>query len=489
MKKNMYKKTHLSKKAVIAIGAFTTGIVGIGILQLSGIENPFAPSSIPAAGAKQPYTTASFTDAFKADTINTEKWQSFANGSTVSQTTTNLLKIAVQAGSNNNKAKNGGLVFKPVIGADKDFVIVTEVYEPKVTGEGLGVAGVRFAASKDVDNESSSLFWQKGAGVNKLVLLVKDPNENPTASVRERASVAVPNNTNRLALRLARIGNKYTAQYKVGGNNPDVAWQIIGAEDNPGLGSEGQVRLYASNLNSGNKTPEVMVRFDTTIVRWDDGSKPEANVKRFVDNFADGSINTEKWMSRVSSGAYARETKYNNLNLGVASGLASKRPAVHRTAKLVLNEDIAESKDFTARVQIYKPKVVGKGLGKTSLGFASNGKDNDETASITWAVDSSNTSTLVFAVNGADGKPAEEKQRVAYANDKVTLIMKRIGNTYTVSYIPGINDPDKDGETLGSITNNSAAKGKIALWTSNNNLGDLAPKVVTRIDQFSLMWK
>lgn len=458
----------LSVATLLIIGVTTLIISG----NFSGIVTPFAPLLKPFAALVQPKLTEGFTDAFKADTINEDKWTIGKLGDVViTQTAANNLRMDVPAGSQDNKAKRASLTFKELLEDKGDFRIIAVVYRPVVTGEGTGITGLQFASAGAGDDEGAVVQWLVNGSTSKVTFVVRGPDGTRLESEQEDlvSTVAV--------FRLDRVNRQYRAYYKVGNElSADTGWKELGVRGNPTLGNEGRVILFTNNGGRAEKFPKVAGRFDQTNIRWEGAPATQIG---FSDAFANGNIGN-KWLIGKTDGAQIYEHVKDNLIMSLPSGALGNNP---RRATITRNDPIVpEGKDFVFNASVFKPNVVGEGTGHVALRFVSAGNVDDEGAAVRWVV-GDGASRLVLIVRNPDGSLAEGASLALDAKvNKLTLRLVRSGNKYSAFY--RIGDLDADFVSIGAKESSVfGAKGKVGLAVSNQGAAGKYPRVVARIDQ------
>lgn len=469
-----FSKSEKSSPVTLIATFVVLFILAVSALVLSGnfasIVTPFAPLLKPFASSNQPKLTEHFTDAFKADAINTEKWTVNKSGdASITQTAANNLRIDIPAGSVNGKAKGAGLTFKEKFKEYGDFRVVAVVYRPVVTGEGVGMTGIRFASSGSADDEGAVIRWQVKGTTSKVVFVVTAADGTRLESQADD----LPSNI--AVLRLERINKKYRAYYKTGRDTSgDVPWKELGQEQNSTLGNEGRVILFTNNAGADSKFPKVVGRFDTVNIGWEGEPK---NTITFSDAFANGVL-AKQWVAKGSAGAVARETKADNLNLTVPAGAVGGKPGYMRVTRK--SPTVGSDKDFSFTAVMFKPTVTGEGRGAAGLSFNSATSVDDEAAQIRWVVEGA-TSKLVFTVRNPDGTLAERAE-ASVTQNKLTLRLVRKDDKYTAWYRTG--DSDTDFVQIGHEENAVfGANGFVGLFANNLGVGGKYPRVTGRFDQ------
>ncbi len=451
-------------------------ILAVSALVLSGnfasIATPFAPLLKPFASSNQPKITEHFTDAFKTDTINTEKWIVNKSGNTqVVQTAANNLRIDIPEGSVDGKAKGGNLTFKEKFKENGDFRVVAVLYRPVVTGEGVGATGIRFASAGSADDEGAVIRWQVKGATSKVVFAVT------AADGTKLESQADDLPTNIAVLRLERINKKYRAYYKVGRDvSGDVAWKQLGQEQHSTLGNEGRVILFTHNTGGDAKFPKVVGRFDTVNIGWE--GEPATDI-RFSDAFANGVLG-KQWRVKGTTGATARETQADNLVFTVPAGAVSGKPGYMRATRK--SPTVGSDKDFAFQTVMFKPTITGEGRGAAGISFNSATSVDDEAAQVKWVVEGT-MSKLVFVVRNPDGTLAERAE-ASVTQNKLTVRLARRNDKYTASYRVG--DSDSDFVRIGNEESAVfGANGFVGLFANNLGVGGKYPRVTARFDSVS----
>ncbi len=450
-------------------------ILAVSALVISGnfekIVTPFAPLIKPQASSNQPELTQVFSDAFKADAINTEKWAEGKIGTvTLRQTTANNLRMEIPQGSESGKAKQAYLMFKESFDDKGDFRIVSVLYPPTVTGEGTGVSGFRFASAGSGDDEGAVLKWVVNTIGTTTTRKVQFAVSGPDGKVlfKNEADFSSPVGM----LRLDRVNKTYRAFYKAGrDSSADTAWTSLGEFKHSTLGNGGKLSLYTKN--QGNKYPKVAGRFDEARIRWQ--GDPSTRTE-FTDSFANQVLG-KNWKTVVTAGATIRETKYEDLNIIVATGSAEGKV---RSARLIRKDPVVkEGKDFVMTTKMSKPIVTGEGKGAAGIAFRSFTEIDKEVAQVRWEV-SGTTSQVIFLVKMPDGSLAEKAAKDVTAS-RLTLALRRTGDKYVAQYRTGDNDTDWIS-VASSEKVEFGANGSLGLFV--NNLGEETkyPKVSARFD-------
>lgn len=222
----------------------------------------------------------------------------------------------------------------------------------------------------------------------------------------------------------------------------------------------------------------------TTITKTKASRANPRVTESFTDAFKDGVINEEKWVTSKSTGVVVTETQADNLRFDIPAGAIDNKA---RSGSLTMKELLKGDGDFRATAVVYRPLVTGDGTGITGIRFSSKGADDDEAAIVRWQVNGT-SSKAVFLVNGADGTRMLTQQ-VDVPGNIAILRLDRINKKYRAFYKVG---RDMSGDTswvsLGSEMNATLGnEGRVSVFTSNT--GDKFPKVVGRMDQFSLGWE
>ncbi len=484
----------LSKKSGVNVSLIVTLLVltfiGASALVLSGnfanVQNPLAPLFKPQASALKPKVTEGFSDAFKSGTINLDKWIVNKTGdASVVETPTDNLRITVPAGAQNNAAKGGNIVFKQVITDNGDFRAIAVLRRPLVTGDGTGVAGIRFNSTGDKNDEGAVVRWvitkttngTKTTTTSKASFFVT----NYKGQVIESEQVDLPTPTT--VFQLVRVNKTYRAYYKLGADvSADLDWKPLGTEQNGKLGQDGNLLFFAHNAGVNDKFPKVVAAFDQVSIGWE--GKP-ATTMGFSDAFANGNVGTV-WKPILSTGATVVENAKDNLQIVIPTGAVNGKPG--RASLVRMNPTIAEDKNFAFNAAIFKP-VVGTGIGAAGITFQSTGNQDAEAASIQWVVNGSQ-SHLLFSVHSPDPKNHTLLERATVDLNtfpakptRLTLRLARSGNKYTAWYRTG--DADTDWVNIGQEENNVlGGDGKLAIFASNVGASSpkLYPRVIARFD-------
>lgn len=473
----MAKKPSAGKLNILSVVSFVTlMVILVTVFVLSGSFSTLI-TTITKSKASQanPKITESFVDAFKDGVINPEKWTVVkSEGVTISETAADNLRFDIPAGGINNKARGGSLTFKELFKDNGDFRVMAVAYRPIVTGEGVGMTGIRFSSKGADDDEAATVRWQVNGTKSTAVFVVNgaDGTRLETEQVNVAGNIAI--------LRLDRINKKYRAFYKLGNDlSGDSNWIPLGNETNATLGNEGRVSLFTNNTGSGGKFPKVVGRMDQVHIGWE--GDPSSRTS-FSDAFSDGAMG-KYWKVYKTDGAQVYENKNDNLIMSLASGGINKKP---RYARLVRTSPvIPENKDFALNTTLYKPVVVGEGSGLAALGFVSAGNVDDEASNLRWVVSGNTVSKLVFVVRAPDGSLAETASVNLDAKvKKLTLRLVRTGNKYAAFYRTGDNDTDfiRVGADASS---NFGAAGHVMLMVNNIGANDKFPRVVGRFDGVS----
>lgn len=474
MAKSYQSDTKKNGSVVLSLGAVM--VLAISALVISGnfekIITPFAPIIKPKASSNQPTLTQMFSDVFKADAINAEKWGTWKNGdASIKQTAANNLRMDIPQGSVEDKAKQASLVYKVALEDKKDFRIASTLYPPTVTGEGTGVSGFRFSSTGTGDDEGAVLKWTVATvgttTTRKVQFVVRGPDGK--VMFQKEADFASPVGM----LRLDRVSDTYRAFYKAGRDiTSDTAWTALGEFKHETLGNGGKLTLFTAN--QAKAYPKVAGRFDEVRIRW---QGEESGNMEFADAFSAGAISA-KWQTWNTTGATVKETKYDNLLIGIPTGAVDNKPG---SVRFVRKEPVVgEGKDFIMTTTLYKPTVTGDGTGASGLVFRSFTEVDKEVAMIRWEVTNTPTSKLVFLVKNPDGT-LSQKASVDVTANKLTLRLSRKGDKYTAHYRVG--DSDKDLVKIGKDESvEFGADGSLGLFASNVGNDTKFPKVAARFD-------
>lgn len=471
-----------SKKSNVSTVVWVTTliIVLVSVFVLSGNFSKLMTTIVKTkASLSNPKLTRSFGDAFKTDVLSTDAWTPHAvEGATIVQTTSDNLRITVPSGSSNNKAKSANIAYKEIIGKNGDFRVIAVLYRPIVTGEGMGVSGIRFASKGTDNDEGATIQWRVSGANSSVTFTVRGVDGQKLESQQDSLA------TNIAVLRIDRVNKKYRAFYKVGNDlTGDTNWKRLGGEFDSTLGSEGYVSLFTSNVGAGDKFPKVMGRFDQVNIAWEDASVAQSQIK-FADAFANGNVG-KLWKVGGSDGAQIYENPSDNLIMPVLAGASGTKPrysVLNRTEPLV-----GQGKNFVIQASVFKPTIVltDVGIGQAGVRFISTNEADDEGASVRWVVGKQtvnnavkNVSKLIFSVRGADAQSVD----IPAAINKLTIRLTREGTAYKAWYRTG--DADTDFVMIGHEQNgNFDATGKIGLAVSNVGFGGKFPRVVGRFDQ------
>lgn len=412
-------------------------------------------------------------DNFKSEKIDTSKWSIFKNGNVgVKQNTTNNLVITVPSGSVDGKtAKIGSLNSKQKLTAGDNFSIVTTVYRPTVTGDGIGASGIRFTSEGNKNDEGATISW-----------LVNSKKEGKVyfyviGSNGKRIETKVANlNSNQAVFKLDRANNTYIAYYKSGNDTSnDTDWVSLGKIEDASLGGAGYISLFANNSGASSQYPSVHSRFDSVSIRWESGA---STLNTFADSFSNGVVESE-WKKRTSTGATVDENSNNNLVLSIPAGAVSGKAGNIYLKRL--SPRIPDNKDFSLNTIMYKPVVSGSGLTASGLSFASSDDESKEAVKLMWHVGGS-TNKLTFAVRNNKGVMVETASVKVKPNvNQLTLRLVRRGDKYSAWYRVG--DADSDFIKIGSDRDLVfGTNGNVGLFTTN--LGSLLryPAVSVRFD-------
>lgn len=425
------------------------------------------------ASQVNPKITESFSDAFKDGKINDAKWAvTKSSGVTIAETALDNLRTTIPSGATNNKARSGSLTFKELLKGNGDFRAIVVLYRPTVTGDGMGVSGIKFSSKGVDDDEAASVQWRVN-GANSTALFYVNGADG-TRLETEQKNVA----GNIAMLRLDRVNKKYRAYFKLGKDaTGDTDWIALGEEVNATLGNEGWVSVFTNNAGSGDNFPKVIGRMDSFHIGWE--GDPATRIT-FSDAFANGVLG-KNWNIHKSSGVQVSENTNDNLIMSLASGSVDGKP---RYARIVRTMPVVpEHKDFAFAATFLKPSVVGEGSGYSGLGFVSTGNVDDEGASVRWIVSGSTVSRVVFTVRAPDGTLSEKASVNLASNvNKLTLRLARNGDRYSAHYRTG--DSDTDLLRIGSDeSSNFGAAGRVMLEANNIGAGNKFPRVVGRVDQ------
>lgn len=467
-----------NKTSRLSVVVFTVSLVFIfaSLLIISGaLPNIVTTITQSSASRGVPKVTERFTDNFKTDTVNEQKWSTHARGNgRIMQTASNNLRMDIPQGNHENKPKITVLTFKELIKETGDFRLIAVVYRPVVDGEGAGIAGLRFNSKGGDDDEGATIRWIVN-GDNSIVHFVVNGTDG-TKLESERMKL----DSNIALLRLDRINRQYQAYFKPGRDlSADTGWTKLGQEWNRSLGADGRVSLFTQN--TGDKFPKVTGRFDSAHIGWE--GEPSANdTATFSDAFANGNLGV-RWKELTTKGAQIYENDRDNLIMSLASGQADGK---RRSAVLYrLQPNVLADKDFRFHAQIFKPTVVGEGKGEAGLRFSSAGNVNDEGASVRWIADAGNLSRLSLMVRNPDGTIAEKAG--VNMDPKVKKLTVRLVRTGTNDYRGWyrIGDGDGDFVLIGSYktSDNFGANGKVQLYVTNRGDGGKFPRVVARFDR------
>lgn len=469
MKKNTVTPITLIAIIVLAGGAM--------FLLNNKISNTSTEITKSQASMAVPKLTETYTDNFKTDTINEDKWSVNKSADvTVLQTTGNNLRINIPEGNQAGKPKTGSVLFKERLKDNADFRAIAVLYRPIVTGNGGAVEGLRYSSKGGLNDEGAVIRWIVNGASSKVSFSVAAAD----GTVIERKSADLPSNI--AIFRLERVNKSYRASYKLGNDlTSDTGWTVLGEETNASLGADGYISIAAHNGAVKNQFPKVIARFDTARISWEGKPKQPSDRLSFSDAFSDGNIG-KKWKASATAGTAIVETKSDNLSMNVAAGAVGNKPRsgwVMRTGPVV-----KEGNNFAVNAQMYKPVVKGEGYGASALSFQSTTTLDDEAAVVRWVVSEKDSiSKLVFMVRAPDNTMLERASVdiKGLKTNRLTLHLRRTGDKYAAAYRVGGGDADfisigkEENATLG-------ADGHIVLSTSNTGVNNKHPQVIGRFD-------
>lgn len=473
----MAKKSSPAGLNLLSVVSFVTLLlILVSVFVLSGSFSDLVTTiNQSKASRANPKVTESFVDPFKDGNIDPDRWRvSKSEGVVITETPADNLRFDVPAGAVNGKARSGNMTFKQVLKDDGDFRAMAVVYRPVVTGEGMGITGIRFSSKGADDDEAAVIRWQVSGTSSKAVFAVTGADGKRLET--EKKDVA----GNIAILRLDRINKKYRAFYKLGRDlTGDTAWIPLGSETDASLGNEGSVTVFTRNGGIADKFPKVVGRMDQFNIGWEGAPKTTVS---FSDPFANEVIN-KNWKTYKTEGAQVYENANDNLIMSLTTGNRNNKPRYAQVVRTL--PAVPEDKDFTLNAVVYKPTVVGDGNGFSGLGFVSTGNVDDEAVAVRWVVSAASVSRLVFIVRAPDGSLAERASVNIDAKVKrLTLRIARNGKKYTGHYRLG--DSDTDFVQIGnSESSNFGAAGRVKLMVNNMGAGNKFPRVVGRFDHVS----
>ncbi len=468
---------------ILSVG--TIVIILVSMLVLSGNFSKLVTTIVkPRASYARPQINRNMSDAFKEGKINTGNWSaSIIGDAKVAETATDNLRMDVTAGaaSQNVKTKAARLVFNKEFDDKIDFRTSAVVYRPILKGDGTGQSGIAFSSTDNLNDEGASVVWRvssnSGQTKSEIAFSIKAPDGTSLVSK------AVPINSNVAVISLVRVNKMYRGSYHVGadtsGDSQDV---ILGEVGNASLGNSGRIRLLTNNAGTKDKNPNVVGRFDSVSVGWQDNAAPTPSTNNFSDSFANGAI-AKGWAVNALNGTSVAENSAKNLSLSVPPGAVKN----HLKQVMVTRKDpvIQNHKNFNAAVQVFRPKVTGDGVGAAGITFQSNTNVDDEAATVEWQTtkDAKVASKVVFSVRAPNGQLLEKSSvPIAENTAKVWLRVNRSADKYSAWY--RIGDGDSDWKQIGSEENGSlGGDGKVALY--GRNFGPKFPSVTTQFDTIS----
>ncbi len=229
--------------------------------------------------------------------------------------------------------------------------------------------------------------------------------------------------------------------------------------------------------------------FSTIMTTITKSKASQANAKlteSFGDNFKDGVIDEKKWVVATFGGATVRETAADNLRMDIPEGNEGGKV---KRASLTLKELMETKGDFRIISVLYRPLVTGEGTGVSGMRFQSKGGNDDESASVHWTVNGTN-SKVTFVVRAPDGTRLEAKSEELKSNVAV-FMLERVNKRYRASFKPGRDaSADVPWTPLGAEQNAALGDdGYVALFTTNGGVGGKFPKVVGRFDSVGIAWE
>lgn len=474
------KKGQLVSLAVTSALAIAALVVGTNF---QNIISPFGPQNNTLADGGALNISGRISDNFSNGVINSDRWRKeLSQGARIVEGESKVLRMVVDEGPFENRARSGILYSKQVIESQKNFVAVATILKPEVTGEGVGTAALRFSTPSQIQDESAVIRWEvKSDNSSRLVFSVRAPNND----LIEKQIVPLTLDDKTVALRLVRFNNKYRAYYKLGKyNNGNTNWILIGKEEDDVLvGEPGIISFSASNTGLQSKYPKVVSRVDDMHFGWE--TDQENNRASYYDWFNNDAIATI-WKV-TTRGSRVTETPSDNLVISVNEGMTENKSNL---GYIIFDKVIGNQKDFSASVQVFKPKVIGDGTGTSDVRYVSSSGNDDESMNVRWLV-KGNVSRLDFRVRAPNGDLIKNSSKsLPETVNKVTLHLQRTNNRYSASYKVGSNDPDVRFISIGSVNNQALAaqEGRIGIYVSNVGAEQKYPKVIGRFDSFSINW-
>jgi hypothetical protein len=477
---------------IISVG--TIVIILGSMLVLSGKFSSLVTTIIkPHASMSMPQIDGSFTDSFKSDAVNTDKWQvarSDEGKVIVAQTAANNLRIDITGGTSDKKVSEGGLVFKQALDDQGDFRALAVFYQPVVTDDrGGAVSGIRFASSDTSNGEAAVIRW----------IVRKDKEKKLNESVASFAvlnakgdtiySKELPLKSNIAVFRIVRVNKKYRAGFQVGNDmssDTNVTWLTPDDFGNASLGQNGRITLFTNNNGMKDTFASVYGRVDTAVMQWQypkGTPTPTPNgLESFNDAFSvEGTID-KKWTKRVPADGSAEVTanKANNLAFTFVSGPKANSASVVRN-----NPVVAKGKNFQMTTYIYQPKAVGQGGAYAGILFAEPNFVPAGASKVFWVVSADKTvNKLQFSMMGDDRNwhVKAEKDLNDTKPKAVTLMLRRLDGKYTAHFRLGDNDADwvklGNDETLPFD-----ATGNMVLFGGTTKGKDVFPYASVQFDQ------
>jgi len=477
------KKTKFSAKfsklTSSRLNLFSFGILVI-VLAAAWYYLPkfFKPTPVDVMEIKLPDPVA-FVDNFNDTTIDTTLWTvKKSSGVTISETTSDNLKINVPKGKNpaSKSSRAGSLLFKKrSVMKNEDYTFIASIYRPIIKTVGTGASGIRFSPTGT--GELVEYVWETtNTGKDYLVLDVT------VAGKKTNLAKKLISNVQSVELMLRREDNTYEARYRFKQDDDTMREKLVESE-NTSYGSAGKMEIFTSNLGQSNQYPELVGRFDKasfSTPRMEGGSK-------VINTVFLKPLDSEDWNIHIKNPKSTVKTIAGNLVMNVAAGSVNNEPSsVFITAKQIVGTGPTR-----AIVDLIKPEVNGVGNGIVGIVYQAKGAADKEDVSIRWVVSKSNKlSQLVFRVTKSNGQVLATETVDIPPNITRLSSGLNIGEGYaTANYQLGLRDGDREWKQLAQVENiGIKSQGYYSIQASNTGNQNKYPALTAKVDLFSVRY-
>lgn len=208
-------------------------------------------------------------DPFNAGSIGSEWKVQTNNGVSVAATSDDKLTFTADPlTSDAVKYRDGYLYSNTTAPKNVDFIATAVINKPNTYGDGIVSTGVDFSPPVGSSDQGIAIRWQIQKGGDKEICRLRLVVHDSSRKLVRVQELDIPVSTPWITVQLSRSeGNKYTALYKLSGNDVDVPWVKLGNPENITMNSLGTFGLFAGSA-SGGTLPAFTTKIDFFSAGW-----------------------------------------------------------------------------------------------------------------------------------------------------------------------------------------------------------------------------